>query len=507
MKSRNNPSVENALFSGFAIIGFVFFLLLFSYKNNFSIYEHWDEASKVNQITQGIWNFYHPQMLLSATRLVTLLSGEHADNHSLVVYGRWCSAAFASGAVILFAILAKRLYGSAAGYLTAIFLGSGALLFGLAHYMKEDAALLFGIAAFYLSAAIFLEKPSWQRALWLGVGCGLASAGKYVGFTTVAAGIAIVIWTSWRNQHDRALSIFVLLCACAMVFATINFPALQNIDAFKRGLFSELQHVASSHDSLASPLWDPLLLNDILYFCGPLAIAGIAFAIWPLVKPNKAPPFILAISIFLFLFWAMLQMSAVKVTRYGLPLIVTIEFLGVCALFQIPSTRIQKIIASVIAITSLSWNAFLLQDAVASTRTSSRAKAADWLTRTLPSNAVVATDTLLDFNSNDPASYKIPQRVTPINNLETLGELRKRARYVLLTDIYYPRLFNPLLSLNGSDADIKATNEKRRFYEDILASKKIMEIPGDGTRSVYLSPRIMLFDIQDGERPSIPQHD
>jgi uncharacterized membrane protein YqjE len=508
MKLQNNQSIENVLFPGFAIAGFVFFILLYGYKNDFSIYEHWDEGSKVNQITQGIWNFYHPQMLLTATRLVALLIGENADNHSLVVYGRWCSAAFASGSVILFAILARHLYGPAAGYLTGIILGSSALLFGLAHYMKEDTALLFGMAAFYLSSATFIEKPSWQRAIWLGIGCGLASAGKYVGLVTFVAGLAIVVWALWDSRRDRTFSILALLFASILVFAAANFPALENIGAFEHGLFTEIIHVTSSHEALISPIWDPVLLNDMLYFCGPLAVVGLIFAVWSLIKSTKVPRFISFISIFIFFFWVMLQTSAVEVTRYGLPLIATIQFLGVCALFQIPNTRFLKIFASVVAIVSLLWNAFLLQDAVASARTSSRAKVADWLTKTIPSNALIAVDALLDFNSSDPASYKIPQRVISINNLESLNDLRKKgARYVLLTDIYYPRFFNPFLSMDDNESDIKVTNEKRRFYRDVLGSKKILEISGDGTRSIYLSPRIMVFDIQDSTHISTAQHD
>ena len=86
------------------IWGFVL-ALLFLRGNDFSIYWNNDEPSKAAQFLFGNWNFNHPQLLLTATRIVLALTTTNPTAHEIVVAGRVCSALFAAGSVLVLSLI------------------------------------------------------------------------------------------------------------------------------------------------------------------------------------------------------------------------------------------------------------------------------------------------------------------------------------------------------------------------------------------------------------------
>jgi 4-amino-4-deoxy-L-arabinose transferase-like glycosyltransferase len=482
---------------------FCVLVALYCIGNQFSIYEHWDEAGKAAQIISGQWNFSHPQLLLSTTRLLMILAGGAAAPHDIVVAGRWCSAIFAAGAAVLLSILARRLYGDIAGYVTAILIGTGAHLFGLAHYMKEDTALLFGIAAFLLALDRFLQKPSWQSAATLGIGCGLASAGKYIGLVTIIFGLIAVQLAGKRELARLGAWSLTFIAASVLVFIAANIPALENFHALESAFLQEVKHVTTSHLDLVSPIWDPMMMNSVLYFCGPLALAGIGFAFWALIKWRFEHPTISIISAFLLVLWLMIQCSTVKAERYSLPLVVTVQFLSICSIIHLwrvgPDPATRTVVLLLIGIAG-AWNSVQLGDVLRDVFHGSRQQLVAWLVTNVPPSAKIAADRLLSLNTDDPNSPRVPQTVLtrgPVDALGSLDELRSSGvRYVIITDTFYPRFFSPALRTIDTPEGHAYVDTTRKFYEELLNTRNVLTISGSGNRGVYFSPKIAVFDIQ-----------
>ena len=164
-----------------AVALFVATLTLHTRHNDFPYFYHPDEAEKVRQVMTGDWNFHHPMLLLTATKAVVAAvaaRGAKLPEQGVVEAGRWVSAGCVAAAVVALALLAFVWRGW-----TASLAAGGALLFHhqlfeLSHYMKEDSALLAGVAWTFLAAFLFWRKPGAWRAALLGAAVAVAISGK-----------------------------------------------------------------------------------------------------------------------------------------------------------------------------------------------------------------------------------------------------------------------------------------------------------------------------------------
>src|SRR5207249_6668300 len=111
----------------------------------------------------------------------------------VVEVGRWVSAAFAAGAVVCLFLLAwfraGWLAALAVGVITALY----SSLFKLAHYMKEDPALMFGLALAFLEMQLFWEQRSPRALRFLAISCAIAASGKYLGFIAPLLALPLVL--------------------------------------------------------------------------------------------------------------------------------------------------------------------------------------------------------------------------------------------------------------------------------------------------------------------------
>ena len=173
------PALQIALFS---VLLFVAGLALFTRANRFPFYRHPDEPVKVAQLQTGTWNFNHPMLLLSTVRLALDASGTDLRQPQRVVeVGRWVSAGFAAATAVLMAAALWITAGRFAGIAAGLLLISNHQLFELAHYLKEDTSLVFGISAWLFGLALYRRKPGRATAAAVGAGAALALSGKYVG--------------------------------------------------------------------------------------------------------------------------------------------------------------------------------------------------------------------------------------------------------------------------------------------------------------------------------------
>jgi Dolichyl-phosphate-mannose-protein mannosyltransferase len=368
------PSI---LFACTCIVAWFVLLFLYGWLNTFPATWHWDEAGKVRQILTGEWSFYHPQLLLTTARVVVCIFDRAPSEHSALIAGRWCSAVFSSSAIVVFALLASRLWGHLGGLFAIIWIGTGAFIFGLSHYFKEDPSLLFGLSLFCYFLLGLEEFPSARRALSLGIGAGLAASGKYVGLTVVPLGVLAVILVA-RRAGSGARPAAAFIAASLATFALFNLPALSEPAFFSSRFIDEIFHVLTEHNGFVSPITDTILLSHVALSCNIALVAALAFVVF---RRNEfisrfAVAFLIIYPVPLL---ALIQLSVVKVERYVLPVIVLIQLLGACGLAELArSESILLRVASVAALTlGLAWNLWQLTETMSALRDGSRTVAAE----------------------------------------------------------------------------------------------------------------------------------
>lgn len=234
-------------------------LALFGANNTFPVRYHPDEPGKVSQIRSGEYNFKHPQLMLSATRLLLSAQGADRDQRTVLLAGRWTSAFFGTLAVLALTLLAYASGGLGAALCVGPLLMLCHALLVYSHFMKEDAALCGAFALWLLAVAFFLQKPAQRgRAALLGLCCGLFISGKYIGVTGLPISLALALLLPakgrWRGNIVRAA--MVLVC-CLGGYLLANFQILLDPATFWKGLSYESKHAFSAHfgSYLKVPNW------------------------------------------------------------------------------------------------------------------------------------------------------------------------------------------------------------------------------------------------------------
>jgi Dolichyl-phosphate-mannose-protein mannosyltransferase len=184
-----------------AAIFFVAGVWLYNRHSDFPCFYHPDESGKSRQLITGRFNFNHPLLLLQTTRVTSWIRRPSLTPQPVTETGRMVSAVFAAGAVACFSLLAAHMYGTPAAACVGALLLANSQLYELAHYMKEDTALAFGIAAFFLALTRCWLRPSMARFAVLGAAAALAVSGKYIGALVVP--LAFVPVFRLREERRR----------------------------------------------------------------------------------------------------------------------------------------------------------------------------------------------------------------------------------------------------------------------------------------------------------------
>ena len=186
-------------FALYLVFLFVTFAGLGTAHDDFPLGFHPDEPSKVVQLESGQFNFYHPQLMLSLTRVGVAVTG--ADTaQQMVEVGRTVSALLSAGAVVALTLAVAMLFGYLPAVAAGLLLLQSYPLLTAAHYMKEDPALLFGMSVTMVAVIWFWRSPSRWWAVLLGAAAALAVSGKYIG----AVMIPVAVFTIWvATQEDR----------------------------------------------------------------------------------------------------------------------------------------------------------------------------------------------------------------------------------------------------------------------------------------------------------------
>ncbi|HLG90499.1 MAG TPA: phospholipid carrier-dependent glycosyltransferase [Alphaproteobacteria bacterium] len=464
-------------------------------------------------------NFNHPRLLLDATAAV-LTFRPNPSSQDIVVAGRFVSALAAVLAVDLLALLALLLYGELAGLFVALVVGLDPLLYGLAHYMKEDAVYVFGLGLFLVALARYGRNPDWSRLSQLGLAAGVTASGKYPGVATVAIAVALVIWQSRVLQHDppglTAKKAGVAVALAAAVFLAVDWQLFTALKSFAGGLRLGASQAATG-GALSRPILSKLYIEGLIDLCPFMAIGAFGCYVVATLRSKKPLGAVeLAIALLPIAYLLVLQLSPSKRIRYELPPLVMILAAAAMFIGRVAQRhrRIELRIAAWLAMAAIVGSECASVTASrAAILNDSRAQMARWIRTNLPQSAVLAAsevDGLSESQSPTPGPADVPTRLMVAGDPFDLGDLdalrAKGVTHVLVTESVIGRYFNRSLQRDETDVrDVYKAAHFPDFYRELFATGKLVHhIPSARPLGTLFSPELWLFEIRRGA--DMPEH-
>ncbi len=516
-----------------AVTLFTLGVMLYTSHNNYPFQYHPDEKGKVRQIIARDRNFHHPTLMLEVTdRTVKVLRifGWKRTNQSVAVVGRTVIACFASLAVVCLALLAWRMYGLLAGAVAGLLVLSDSGLFELAHYFKEDPVLIFGFALTALVFRMFEERPSVPRLVWVGVACGVAASGKYVGLMTVflALPLALGALRSARqipglaSRLPQTTTRTVLLFLAAFTLATLacNYRVFEHSGALGSGIGREVEMVVEGHHGIKRESAPHLRYVEGLMRSlpgWPLFLI-MAFVFTPLLV-DRRPSRTWALLLLITGVYLLLISSSIKISyRYGIPVrtfLVYLEILGAMELPRLfawlaPNMHRARRIGQVAACSALGGLALLglqvqdnygLPNAYKGFAQAESHALENLLNQSIPPHAVILQPEhpyLIDPKLGLFAEMEkdVPQRLVTGDDLLASGDLQPLLdagiTHVLTTSLYRRRYSNK--DVTGSDEAMQQFGARQQFYRELKQYGRLVWHQDSG-RFRYLRPDLELWEI------------
>ena len=494
-----------------AIALFIFSLALNTRHNDFPYTYHPDERGKVLQITERTRNFHHPLLLLSTTDWVIRWGGVKREPQPVVEAGRWVSAAFAAGSVTALALIAWLSYGALAGWAAGVVVALQVDLFKTAHYMKEDPALMFGLALALLAAHRWSRVPTRRALLFFGFACGIAAAAKYLGIVALLFAAPLVLRRSGgEGVGDWKARLKGFALAFGLTFLLANTPFLvSRISSPFRSINHEMSGVTGGHRGLSRQAPHAIYFEKLRHSTPAVLAAFAAVYALALALTGRRRDFAEWLN-FLFpvAFVAMLSCSPKIADRYLIPVNVTLAFVAALGAAEIargidaPGSRLRQALALLALAAGAGFLVFAelpsLREAFAEYATDDHAAMAAWVTGNLPRDAVIAEDHRVNLSASKAdglsADARVPQTVLDSDfaaDLGSLDELRtKGVTHVAVCGDSYGRFLDQGVKPGNAE---KANYERRRlFYTQLFAQGKLVrEWPAGNI--VYLHPGMKIY--------------
>lgn len=474
-------------------------LFLFTRENKFPFFYHPDESSKVEQLQTSDWNYHHPMLLLSTTKAAMTLAGEKENAQRVGEMGRFVSAFLCAGGALCLTLTVGFLAGRYAAIAAGILLLTNHQLFELSHYLKEDTALFFGIAAWFLALGIYWKRPSTGTAALVGLGAAFALSGKYIGAFAPVLSLFLVPWRAGAGARLRCFSGF--LGALIALFALINLPLLLNYGEFRESLNREVNLAVKGHRGLTRSV------PHVVYFTA--FKDNIFFGLWiPIAwyyamrgwrERRRLGFFEWLFVLFPVAYLLVLTFIPKTNDRYFLP--ATGVFLCVAALGIDAIRRQARSKGIAVALVALPLVIQLPDLALyyAAFRKDDLRDLTEWLNHELP-DATLAVDRRVMLPSPRRASfipYQTPLKAkvvhTTVEKFKSLEEMRAEGvTHVVLSETTYGRY--RLASLRPLKGSRKEYKQRQHLYEQLMDENPPLW-GEDRPRStvIYLHPGLQVY--------------
>jgi len=524
--TRDAPAAPTAPLRGLpaaaalALVFAVVALWLFTRHNNFAFFYHSDESAKVEQVLTGTYNFHHPMLLLSATELWLRGGGGEATQQQTVEAGRFVSAVFSALAIGAFSLLGFVRSGWLAAVAVGLLLTCHQQLFELAHYMKEDPALLVGMALTFLALACYQRRPSWVTAAGCGMACGVAISGKYLGVVVLICALPVLMQARGLRRGERFAHLGVLLAGALAVLVVANLPLLRDLATFRASFDREMEFVVDGSKGMTRRVPHTVYLNIFADNTTPmiwLLLAVYYVRFWQTRREHDALAWVLAL--FPLVLTLVFSFSPKTNDRYYLPVTATFYYLAALALAELPHVMPQRwrglagmrgpaprVAALLIA---AAWEAPRLLEVYRAFQHDDRRELAELIRTTLPAEVRIAQDSrvmLPDRRNRERGKVivDLPQQVVSgpryASDLGDLDQLRAAGfTHVAVTESSYGRFF--LNSMKAKEEYRDEHARHRTFYERLDKEGTLLFDRPRGT-VIYLHPGLRLYQIATETPPT-----
>ncbi len=496
------------------LVVFLAGILLFSRHNDFPAHYHPDEPSKVRQVKQGVFNFNHPLLLLQTTKLILGPHAAEENQNTIVRAGRTASALFSAAAAACLVLAAAHLAGPLAAAATGALLLTNHQLYELAHYMKEDAALAFGVCATALAFVWCARSRAGWTFVILGASCALAISGKYVGALVLVFPVALVI-TQKPGHRLRACGLAGL--GFAAVFLAINYPMLGSLKEFSANLGREVNFVVGGHKGMTRSVPHGVYgavfrhaTNPFLWVLIGLFYAGILASFFPRVREacrlRAVEWTIVLLAAFPVAYTLILSFSPKTHHRYFLPVTCLLLLLAGLAPFQ-SRLRCALPVSAVLFLAALGFSISRTLVYDRGFQNDARQRLVEYVKQELPADTIIVQDKRVGLPvEGDPrfegSGMEIPQRVANhffAADAGSLAELREAGiRYVAVAQGDYGRFF--LKTHRPRAEGLDDFQRRKKFYEELFSTGTLIWESPSGQMQ-YLQPSIKLYQLPEGELP------
>jgi 4-amino-4-deoxy-L-arabinose transferase-like glycosyltransferase len=465
------------------------------------------------------------------------------------IAGRFISAIFDMGTVLLIFYLGRRLHGVIVGYLSAFFYAVSVLPIQLSHFYAVDTLLTFFSLAVLYHLILFYEKPGSKRAVIIGIFFGLALATKIsalvllvsIGTTLVADFILLFLkqphrprlWLPHIPAFIKHLCSYGLLISIATAVTYVICEPYAVID-FKEFWQQTLQQSQMTHNAFTFPYtlqyvgkipyWYELK-NIFLWGLGPLlatlAFAGAIYFYHLVLFKDKHGKWAkeAIIAVFLLAYFLVVGKFAIGFMRYMLPVYPLLCLFAAMLVqrgfvyFKL-QTKYKLILLAYIAVSLLIWPISFLH---IYSKPNTRTTATQWINEYIPAGKVLAQE---HWDDSVPMSGSEKYRIltlplydpdTPLK-WQNINQMLAQADYIVIAS---NRLYVPLQRLTNckslpQDRCYPLTAEYyRKLFNGTLGFQKIaqftdyptlpvFDIPvsdqaADESFTVYDHPKIMIF--------------
>jgi len=512
--ARRRVAATRALAGGLLLVAaFAAALFLYTRHAGMPFYYHSDEPSKVEQVTgERPLNFKHPLLLMNATRLLARATGADAERQDAARAGRFVAALFGALAVALLAALAWLERGLLAAACVAVVVGLSHALFTFSHFMKEDSALVFGLSAALLGGSWLLHRRTNGAAALFGAGCGLALSAKYAGAVVLAGALLLPIAFGRRALARGAAAFAGGLAACLLV---VNGSALLDPAAFRAGVAYEATHVATGGGrpfaGVASPAYAHALRAQV---APPVLALGLGALALGLATWRRRSASERALLLFPLAYFAVLQLSPIKATRYLLPVVVALHALAGVAIAgtagwaaaRAPSPRARPGARAALALALLSAvaaaEARALRVHLGEFAAESRSALYAWVRAHVPPESAILQDRYAGLS--DPVlRYKTPSQpyldawvITRHYAVDygSVDDMRAAGvEYVAVCERAYGRFFGPARRFGSDETRARFERRRARYAELFARGELVFEAGRSLVTGVAVNPVVRVY--------------
>lgn len=501
------------LLSALLIVTFCSSLWLFTRANRGSYLYHPDEPEKTFQIYRNYRNHRHPQLLLEVSQSAARVFQTPAEPQATVVVGRNVAAAFAASAVTVLTLLGFVLGGFTGAVAAAVLVGTSPFLLVNAHYMKEDTALVMGLAMVTLALVQLarLKTPARRfcAAGLLGFSCAVAASGKYVGLLALVPAVTMIVAPRPRLGRETWARLGVFTLCFALLLLAINHRLVFELATFTSAMKYHGATPLLGHGGtkMAWPSgYYPRVIHQLAGAHVELLALAAAAVLLTVPRRKSLPhaiPILLALACA-----ALLLLCRSAFPRYALPAIVLLTAaaaLGIAWTAQLWPARWRCREAWALALVAVCWSIQwrACTSYIGQLRDDSRDRLRAWMATNLPPTARVAADTYAGrfwaFGGEQALTVWPGVRVHAAPSAADLGALSAlRAEgftHVAVSAAAYDRYFDPhLRPLPQAQRDFA---RRRAWYQELFhGAELVWRSDPERDTMAYTNPPLRLYRLR-----------